>query len=283
MARSFLYRDGVKPFRRAALTAVLIACSAITVPAQSLRGSRASVDRMFTRAVRNDLDFLRTSKGVYEAVNDGELVMISITMDMMLEEVSYPFVLPKTKDVLNAFARKYRTACGERLVVTSASRPRIEQPRNASAKSVHPTGMAIDVRRPTGICLTWMRAELVALERQGVLEATEERHPVHFHVAVLQRGKFAPVAPAVATATRLPAVPTAGSTIGAAPSAMMDSADGAVVPVTPAPAEATTYTVRKGDNLSVIAKKFGTSVAHLRSVNGLKGMAIQPGQKLRLN
>jgi hypothetical protein len=31
-----------------------------------------------------------------------------------------------------------------------------------------------------------MRKGLLALEKQGVVEATEERHPVHFHIAVLQ-------------------------------------------------------------------------------------------------
>lgn len=215
---------------------------------------------MFTRAVRNELDFLRTSKSIYEAVKDRELVMLSITSDLTLLDVAYPFVLPRTRDVVNVFARKYHEVCGERLIVTSASRPRSEQPRNASPKSVHPTGMAVDFRRPTGECLAWVRQELVLLERQGVLEATEEKHPVHFHVAVLQRGRLA-----VATAT----------------------ADGILVPddrdlrAKPRPTTAT-YAVKKGDNLSTIAKKFGLSAARLKSLNGLKSATIRPGQKLRV-
>ena len=44
---------------------------------------------------------------------------------------------------------------------------------NSSKRSVHPTGMAIDLRRPTGKCLTWLRRTLVSLERSGVIEATE--------------------------------------------------------------------------------------------------------------
>ena len=32
-----------------------------------------------------------------------------------------------------------------------------------------------------------MRKSLVALEDAGVVEATEERHPAHFHVAVLRQ------------------------------------------------------------------------------------------------
>lgn len=156
--------------------------------AQSLRGSRSSVNRMYNGAVSNDLDFLKTPKSVYDAVKDGELVPIGMTGDLYLDKVKYPFVLPKTRTVLYSFAARYRASCGERLVVTSAARPQSEQPRNASNKSVHPTGMAVDFRRPAGTCLTFMRKGLLALEKQGVLEATEERHPVHFHIAVLQHG-----------------------------------------------------------------------------------------------
>ena len=255
------------------------------VSAQSLRGSQSSVQKMYTRAVMNDLAFLRTSKSLYESVRDGELVLISITMDMTLDKVSYPFVLPRTRDVLNVFAKKYRAACGERLVVTSAARPRTEQPRNASPQSVHPTGMAIDFRKPTGDCLTYMRGELLALEKLGILEATEERHPVHFHVAVLQRGSFAP-ATAVATATPAPATPAQPT---AAVAAVTDSAGG-TVELSPKPAtkvadkpisKTRTYTVKKGDNLSVIAKRFGLTVSRLKSLNGLKTSALKPGQKLK--
>jgi LysM repeat protein len=246
---------------------------------------------MYTRAVRNDLEFYTTSKGVYESVRDKELVMISITMDLTLEKVRYPFVLPRTRDVLNMFAKKYREACGERLVVTSAARPRREQPRNASPQSVHPTGMAVDFRRPTGECLTYMRGQLLALEKLGILEATEERHPVHFHVAVLQRGSFAPATSvASATATQAPATPTEP-----APTAVVattDSASGTVElptksaepaakPAAKAPTKARTYVVRKGDNLSVIAKRFGLTVTRLKSLNGLKSSSLRPGQKLK--
>lgn len=251
---------------------------ASSVSAQSLRGSRASVDRMYTRAVSNDLDFYRTSKGVYQSVRDGELVMISSTMDMVLVDVAYPFVLPRTRDVVTVFARKYREACGERLVVTSAARPRFEQPRNASPKSVHPTGMAIDFRRPAGNCLGFMRQQLVLLERQGILEATEERRPVHFHVAVLQRGRFAPAAPAIATATTATPAPATPTTVGPSPTVVDSAGEMTDVPKT----GARRYAVKRGDTLSGIAKRFGMTVAQLKSLNGLKGSAIKPGQKLRV-
>lgn len=204
--------------------------------------------------------------------------MLNITMDVMLDDVAYPFVLPRTLDVLTVFAKKYHDACGERVVITSAARPRTEQPRNASPKSVHPTGMAIDFRKPAGTCLAYMRNELVLLERQGVVEVTEEKHPVHFHVAVLQRGLFAPAAPAIATATPSPHLPTMPSISAAGAPITLDSASGAVDVVA-----VKTYAVRKGDTLSGIAKRFGLTVTRLKSLNGLKGSSIRPGQTLRVS
>jgi LysM repeat protein len=42
------------------------------------------------------------------------------------------------------------------------------------------------------------------------------------------------------------------------------------------------YTVKKGDTLSRIASRNGTSVAALRRVNGIRGDLIRPGQVLKL-
>jgi murein DD-endopeptidase MepM/ murein hydrolase activator NlpD len=44
--------------------------------------------------------------------------------------------------------------------------------------------------------------------------------------------------------------------------------------------ETPTYTVRKGDSLSLIARKLGTSVAHLKRSNRLNGDVIHAGQDL---
>jgi hypothetical protein len=87
------------------LFAVLFVAAAVPAGAQSLRGSHASVQKMYSRAVMNDLEFFRTSKSVYESVRDGELVMLSITEDMTLDGVSYPFVLQRTRDFVNIFAK----------------------------------------------------------------------------------------------------------------------------------------------------------------------------------
>jgi hypothetical protein len=155
---------------------------------QTLRGSRASVDLMYSTANTRDLQFFRTSTDIYEAARVGVLKLISTTNDLELLRTTWPFVLPNTLRFADSLAAAYHVGCGERLVVTSGARPTSKQPRNASPKSVHPTGMAVDFRRPQNpACLTWLRKSLVDLEARGVVEATEERHPPHFHVAVLRQ------------------------------------------------------------------------------------------------
>jgi membrane-bound lytic murein transglycosylase D len=42
------------------------------------------------------------------------------------------------------------------------------------------------------------------------------------------------------------------------------------------------YSVRRGDNLSTIANRHNLSVKRLKSLNGLRGSMIRPGQKLRI-
>ncbi|MBE0564645.1 MAG: LysM peptidoglycan-binding domain-containing M23 family metallopeptidase [Krumholzibacteria bacterium] len=49
-----------------------------------------------------------------------------------------------------------------------------------------------------------------------------------------------------------------------------------------APAAEARYTVRRGDNLTVIARHFGTSVDALRRANGLQGDLLGVGQILRI-
>ena len=42
------------------------------------------------------------------------------------------------------------------------------------------------------------------------------------------------------------------------------------------------HTVRRGDNLSKIAKKYGVSVAAIKRANNMGGDNIQTGQKLKI-
>ena len=177
---------------RIALAATIAALSAApfaTATAQSLRGSAASVHLVHRRAVTRGLDFYETTPEIRRAVVRGELVALRANSNFRLVNVSSPYVRPTTRSFVQELGASYRRACGQRLVVTSATRPMSRKLANGSAQSVHPTGMAIDLRRPTGRCLTWLRKTLLSYERRGMIEATEERRPPHFHVAVFP-GRF---------------------------------------------------------------------------------------------
>lgn len=172
------------------LVAVVVAVSLLygAVPAraeaQSLRGSLASIKRMHRQAVREKLHFYESAAGVQNAVRKGRLVRLRSNRNTTHAKVRWPYVQPETRLFVDRLGAQYHNACGGQLVVTSAVRPATRQPYNASRRSVHPTGMAIDLRKPKGRCLTWLRSTLLELERTGVIEATEEYGPPHFHVAV---------------------------------------------------------------------------------------------------
>ena len=171
------------------LTAALVAASLIALPepgaAQSLRGSHASVSLIYRRAVRGGLDFYETTTDVKRAVVRGELVRLNGNAHYRLDNIGMPYVRPETKAFVLDLAADYHRACGAPLVITSATRPISRRLANSSELSVHPTGMAVDLRKPAGRCRTWLRRALLAAERRGAIDATEERHPPHFHVAVL--------------------------------------------------------------------------------------------------
>jgi hypothetical protein len=141
------------------------------------------------------------------------------------------------------------------LVVTSAIRPESRQPANSVERSVHPTGMAVDLRRPEGECLSWLRRTLLSLEGDNIIEVTEEHHPAHFHVAVYQSTYRQYVANRTHESARTPDTRIASS-------------DGDL------------YRVRRGDSLWSIAHDNGTSVAALIAANDLSDSDIVAGQKL---
>ena len=227
------------------------------VPAQSLRGSSASLDRQVAQARRHDFTHLASPPQVRRFVDAGLLVHLSGNRDYTLVDVSFPFARPEVRLFVERLSSQYRGACGQQLVVTSLTRPLSHQPRNASDRSVHPTGMAIDLRVPAGRCRSWLESVLLSLEARGVIEATRERRPPHYHVAVYPR-------PYAAYVRELTARAAAGT--GEAP-----AADAGVF-----------HVVRRGDSLEHIARRYGATVEALRRANGLTSSLIHPGQSLRV-
>ena len=236
------------------------ACAALVIlapsaRAQSLHGSTASVDRMYRHARREDFSFFETTTSVKRAVAGGLLVQLLPNDNFTLHEVGYPYVRPATLTFVQRLATQYVDACGEPMQVTSAVRPATRQPSNSVAKSVHPTGMAIDLHKPSDPkCRGWLRETLLELEGSGVIEATEEFAPPHFHVAVYST----PYRRYVASLSR-----DASTTL-----ASNDAA------------RTITYRVRPGDTLWDIARAHDTTVSAILDANHLDDDTIQPGQDL---
>lgn len=215
--------------------------------AQSLRGSTRSLDRQNRVAIQHDYTYLDTSAQVRRFVDQGYLVPVRGNADFTVNRgVGHPYARPEIELFLARLGRQYRDACGEQLVVTSLTRPRNRQPRNASPRSVHPTGMAIDLRRSNrSSCRAWLESVLLSLEGKGVLEATYERRPPHYHIALFPTQYEQYVQTVQLTAA----------------------------------AEAEYY-VRSGDSLWDIAREHGTTVRELREANDLRNSRIYPGQVL---
>jgi hypothetical protein len=170
---------------------VLAMCLA-TVPAPlhatevevTLRGSRASMLRQNGIAKAEAYSFLRTPAQVRDYVESGNLVPLPGNDDYAVI-AGYPYARPIVRSMIERLSAGYRSGCGERLVVTSLTRPATRQPRNASPLSVHPAGLAVDLRvSGRAECRSWLMSELLRLEELGVLDATLEHRPPHFHVAV---------------------------------------------------------------------------------------------------
>jgi hypothetical protein len=245
------------------LVLALSLLSPVAMPAQTLRGSRSSVERMYNQAQKQDLTFYRSSRGVRSAAREGDLVRLSATDDYRIAGASFAYALPTTRTFVQRLAAQYRDHCGERLVVTSATRPRSMRLRNSVTESVHPTGMAVDLRKPSkGSCLRWLRQTLLDVEGEGVIDATEEHHPPHFHVAVFPeqyadyvRGR-------------------AGQRRSASLAGREEEGGGE------RPSASTRYRVREGDSLWTIARRHGTTVERLKAANDLRSGRLSIGQTL---
>ncbi|MEJ2539197.1 MAG: DUF5715 family protein [Gemmatimonadota bacterium] len=240
--------------------ALCVALTASASEAQSLRGSQASLDRQNRVAREHDYSFIRDSRQLRRFVNAGYLVPVDGDRNYRLNGVSFPYARPEVELFIRRLAEQYRDACGERLVVTSLTRPQNAQPRNASRRSVHPTGMALDLRLSRSrSCRTWLEGVLTRLEASGVLEATRERYPAHYHVALFPRPYFDYVERISDETPRL--VQRVAANVS---EALVE------------------YTVRRGDSLWTIARRHGTTVDRLRSENRIRGNRIMAGQTLKV-
>lgn len=233
------------------IVAILVGVALSALPglagAQSLRGSWAAMEKQVQEAKRHEFTYLENPSQLESFVAAGHLVVVPGNRHYFLKEVSFPYARQEVRRLIELMAENYHQGCGEQLVVTSLTRPQNRQPRNASRRSVHPTGMALDLRRSWNrSCRRLLEQMLLRLEVHGILEATLERNPYHYHVAVFPR-----------------AFRERGAQV-----LSQDMSD--------------EYYVVRGDTLSKIARQHGTSVELVRSYNSLRGSTIYPGQRLKI-
>jgi nucleoid-associated protein YgaU len=269
-----------------AFASVLAYATATPLGAQNLRGSPQAMQKQNRVAIQHDYTFLRTSVQVRRFVDAGYLVKVPGNADYELASVSHPYARPAVKLFIERLSAQYRAACGEKLVVTSLTRPLSEQPRNASALSVHPAGMAVDLRvSGRAACRNWLERTLMSLERRGVLDAIREQRPPHYHVAlfpepytryVASLGGSVPgarVASASSRAAERPLTVTANASPRTDATAIADA-------LAAAPEAVREYRVSRGDSLWSIARRHGTTVETLQALNGLPNSRIIAGQVL---
>jgi len=256
-----LFRSCSLPLAAAGVALLLQGLLPLPAEAQTLQGSPASLDRQNAQAKAHDFTFLQTPEQVRTFVQQGYLVPVRANRDFDLHDVSFPYARPEVRVFIERLAEQYRAACGEKLVVTSLTRPASNQPWNASARSVHPTGMALDLRRSGSVrCRQWLESTLLSLEARGVLEAIYERNPPHYHVAVYPQ-PYAQYLASIGTP-----IPTSPVTLAS----NVESSGGAVA----------THLVARGENLTTIARRYGTTSARLMAENGLRNDRIVVGQRL---
>lgn len=232
----------------AAVALVLVGFAPGRAEAQSLRGSPRSLDIQNRMARAHDYTYIDTADRVRYFADQGWLVRVRPNRDFTLHAVSFPYARPEVALFLERLGGQYRAACGEQLVVTSLTRPSTRQPRNASDRSVHPTGMAVDLRYSRDRrCRAWLEDVLLSLERGGVLDVTRERYPLHYHVALF-------------------------------PQQYASYVDNLLARETTRLAERFAYTIQPGDSLWEIARQHGTTVDEIQAVNGIDGNRIYAGQ-----
>jgi hypothetical protein len=172
---------------RAALAfAILLAAAVPAFPAASLQPTRAGLVRQSLGAREAGFTYLQNDGDVHDYVRKGLLVTLRGNGDYHIDDdVRHTAARPEVKVFVERLAKQYRDACGEKLVVTSLVRPRNRQPWNSDPLSVHPTGMAVDLRISVkSSCRRWLESTLLELEGDGLIEGARERVVPHYHVVV---------------------------------------------------------------------------------------------------
>ncbi len=173
---------------------------------ESLAGGASAIAKENDKARVDSIEFIENMDRLAEMVKKGELVPLPnnemIKFDPRLS-ADRRYCLPHVAKFLTEMAaasKKYNPNF-EPLMINSAVRPKDVQAElrkrnpNAIAKSTHPTGATVDIAYNAnphykGMSLTqiqWTERYLLQKEKQGLIQATEERKQTVFHVMVFKR------------------------------------------------------------------------------------------------
>lgn len=152
----------------------------------TLRGSLRAMERQHGIAQEAGYPFARTPGDLAVLFEEGDLVRLDGNDDYGLSPgVQALLARAEMRTFLERLSADYRAACGEKLIVTSLTRPITRQPPNAHRLSVHPAGIAVDLRvSDRGRCRRWLETTLLTMEKAVLLDVTREYNPPHYHVAL---------------------------------------------------------------------------------------------------
>jgi hypothetical protein len=176
-----------------------------SVPA-ALQGGESTQRRHNSAADADDLSRLEDRDDLERFIAQGHLVEISATRSYYLDTIGghdsahaslYRYARPWTKRFLDREMKTLRSKFGIRAKVTSLVRTDAYQGRicrsgNGAAicggdwweQSLHITGATVDISKEGMSCKAkkWMRSRLIALQKQGLVGAIEERGAFHVFV-----------------------------------------------------------------------------------------------------
>lgn len=148
-------------------------------------GELSSSERQYMYATANDYQFMRSDSQYRQAIAEGYLVRLQHP-DLVVA-ARRPYVLPSTAAFIYEIAEAFRGAGCSGLRVNDATRLLSERPSNGSVHSVHPAGMALDLRviNLDVRCYQVLSELLHDAEAALRTDTTRENRPPHFHIVVL--------------------------------------------------------------------------------------------------
>lgn len=147
-------------------------------------GEVSSSKQQYHYALELKLPFMATESEYQAQIGSG--YFIRLESPFMEVHAKRPYALPSTVFFVTEMAREYYVfGCGL-LVVKDALRLIGERPRNGSLNSVHPAGMAVDIRTKyiPAECADWLRSYVIQKETEGKVDGTQEWKPEHLHIVV---------------------------------------------------------------------------------------------------